>query len=82
MILGASFDTAAENKAFKDKFEFPFPLLTASKAMGVAYGAADDESAAMPKRAACVVAPDGTVHRWWANVDARTFPESVLQELP
>ena len=27
MILGASFDTAAENRAFAEKFHFNFPLI-------------------------------------------------------
>ncbi len=30
-ILGASFDTPEENKAFAEKFDFPFPLLCDTK---------------------------------------------------
>ena len=40
MILGASFDSPEENKAFKDKFNFPYDLLCdTGKSMGIAYGA-------------------------------------------
>ena len=78
-----SFDSPDDNRAFKEKFSFAFPLLCdQDKAMALAYGAAADASATHPARAACVIAPDGTVHRYWPNVDAKTFPESVLQELP
>ncbi len=83
MILGVSFDTPADNLAFQQKYGFAFDLLTdADRRMAIAYGAAQDAGASHPGRAACVIAPDGTVHRWWAGVDARAFPESVLQELP
>jgi len=78
-----SFDTPADNKAFRDKYEFGFPLLSdTTKAMAVAYGAATDTNASHPARAACVIRADGTVHRWWPNVDARGFADSVLGELP
>ena len=82
VIVGVSFDAPAENKAFRDKFDFDYPLLTASPEMAMAYGAASDAGAKYPARAACVVRGDGTVHRWWGNVDAKTFAESVLAELP
>ena len=28
VVLGVSFDSAADNKAFKDKFDFPYDLLS------------------------------------------------------
>ena len=78
-----SFDPPEANRAFRDKFSFEFPLLCdEDKKMAMAYGAAADADAGYPARAACVIAPDGTVHRYWPSVDAKTFPESVLQELP
>jgi len=36
----------------------------------------------MATRAAVVIGADGNVVRYWPKVDARTFPESVLAELP
>ena len=82
MIAGVSFDTPEENKAFKEKFSFPFPLLSdTTKQMAIAYGAAVDDSAATPTRAACVIGPDGVVQKWWAKVDAKGFPETVLAEV-
>ena len=78
-----SFDTPADNKAFKDKFTFPFPLLSdTDRKMAIAYGAADDQKAQYPRRAACVIGPDGKIVKWYAKVDAKTFPETVLKDLP
>jgi peroxiredoxin len=78
-----SFDGPAANKAFKEKFAFPFPLLSdQDRRMALAYGAAADAAAASAARAACVIGPDGLVVKWYAKVDARTFPTTVLEDLP
>lgn len=82
-ILGVSFDPPAENKAFREKFSFPFPLLCdTDKSMAIAYGAADNKDAMVARRAACVIGPDGKIISWYAKVDAKTFPTTVLQDLP
>ena len=75
-------DSPAENAAFRTKFEFPFPLLCdEGGALSRAYGAAG-EGDRNAGRAAVIVGPDGNVVKWWAKVDARTFPETALAELP
>ncbi|MDQ3265754.1 MAG: peroxiredoxin [Myxococcota bacterium] len=81
-ILGVSFDTAEENAAFVKKFDFNFPLLCdTSRAVGVAYGAADDASAKNAKRIGVIVGADGKVRHWFPKVDARAFPEEALKLL-
>ena len=41
-VLGISFDTVDENRAFAEKFEFPYRLLCdVDRSVGIAYGAAD-----------------------------------------
>jgi thioredoxin-dependent peroxiredoxin len=78
-----SFDSPADNHAFRLKFEFPFALLSdTDKSMAIAYGAADDAGAAYPRRAACIVDARGTVVQWYAKVDAREFPALALAALP
>ncbi len=75
-------DDDAANAAFRSKFEFPFPLLCdTSGALCRAYGAAveGDRNAT---RAAAIIGPDGNIVRWWQKVDAKTFPETALAELP
>ena len=81
-MLGASTDDAAANAAFRAKYSFPFPLLCdIGQTLCRAYGAiADGKQHA--NRAAVVIGPDGRVVKWWPSVDARTFPETVLAELP
>jgi peroxiredoxin Q/BCP len=60
-----SFDTVAENKAFADKFDFPYSLLCdTTKAMSIAYGAAADANAKYPARISYIV-DDGKIS--WAT---------------
>ena len=82
MILGASFDTPEENKAFAEKFQFNFPLLCdTDRKMGLAYGAADDPKAGYAKRIGVVIGPDGTVKHVEPKADAKTFPTEALKLL-
>ena len=61
-MLGVSFDTVAENKAFADKFDFNFPLLCdTTKAMSAAYGACADASAKYPGRITYIIDADGKI---------------------
>lgn len=82
MILGASFDSPAENKAFAEKFSFDFPLLCdTDRSMGIAYGAADSKSAANAKRIAVIIGPDGKVKEFVPKADTKTFPVEALKKL-
>jgi peroxiredoxin Q/BCP len=77
-----SFDSEAENKAFAEKFSFNFPLLCdVDRKMGVAYGAGDDERAAMARRVGVVIDAEGRIKEWMAKVDARTYPQEVLKRI-
>ena len=81
MILGASFDTAAENRAFAEKFHFNFPLICdTDRTIGTAYGAnADPQKGA--QRVGVVIGPDGKIKEWHQRVDARAWPASVIATL-
>jgi peroxiredoxin Q/BCP len=82
VILGVSFDTPAENRAFAEKFSFNFPLLCdTDRKMGVAYGAADAPASGNAKRIGVVIGPDGKVKEWLPKVDARTYPQDVLKRI-
>lgn len=82
-VLGISFDTPAENKAFVEKFHFPFPILCdVDRSVGMAYGVAADAKAAYPKRATFVIGPDGKVEQAIEKVDVKTHPGSLLESLP
>lgn len=81
-ILGVSFDSAAENKAFHAKHELPFPLLCDTERMlGVAYGACDEPTASHAKRITIVIDAEGNVARLYNKVDPRSHPKTVLEDL-
>jgi peroxiredoxin Q/BCP len=81
VILGVSFDTAAENKAFAEKYHFNFPLICdTDRSIGTAYGAnADPQKGA--QRVGVVIGGDGRVKEWHARVDARAWPAEVVKAL-
>jgi peroxiredoxin Q/BCP len=80
--LGISFDTVEENRAFAEKFDFPFPLLCdTSRSVGLAYGACDDAGAQYADRISYLIGPDGKIVKAYATVDAAKHPEEVLQDL-
>ncbi len=82
VVLGVSFDTVAENKAFADKFGFPFLLLCdTDKMIGLAYGAAKTKDDGAPARIGYVIDPQGKVKAAYPRVDARTFPSTVINEI-
>ena len=82
MILGASLDTAEENRAFAVKQGFHYPLLCdTTRDFALAYGAIPDKSSANANRAGIVIGPDGKIREWHAAVGARTFPQELLARL-
>jgi len=81
-VLGASFDTEAENAAFARKFNFDFPLLCdTTRELGLAYGACDDVSARTARRISYLIGPDGKLRRAYPKVSAASHPAEVLAEL-
>jgi peroxiredoxin Q/BCP len=81
-ILGISFDAPAVNAAFAKKFDFGFPLLCdTTRAVGVAYGAADDASARSPRRISYLIGPEGKIRRAYPKVNAAAHPAEVLADL-
>jgi peroxiredoxin Q/BCP len=80
-VLGASFDTPEENRAFAEKFSFPYKLLSVAPADGVTWGAAESAAQGNAKRIAYLIAADGTVERAWDPANARTFVADVLATL-
>lgn len=78
MILGCSFDAPEANKAFRDKFDFPFDLLSdPGREMSIAYGAADSESP-RPKRISVLIDATGKVARRFDKVTPADHPDEVL----
>ena len=84
-MLGASFDTQAENKAFADEEQFGFRLLSdADRAVGKAYGAAradDHDAAAFPRRLSFLIDPEGVIRRVYRVADVAAHADEVLADL-
>lgn len=84
-MLGASFDTIEENRAFAEAESFAFRLLSdVDRAVGRAYGAArddDDPLASLPKRVSYLIDPDGIVRRAYTVSDTAGHAAEVLADL-
>jgi len=77
-----SFDTLDDNRAFAEKFAFPYALLSdPTRALGLACGAADSADATHAKRVTVVLGPDGKVLQIHAKVDAKSHPAALLASL-
>jgi peroxiredoxin Q/BCP len=61
-VLGVSFDAPERNRAFAEKFSFPFRLLSdTSRDVALAYGAARSRRDRFPARYTYVIGPDGRI---------------------
>jgi peroxiredoxin Q/BCP len=85
VVLGASFDTPDENKAFADAEAFGFPLLSdVDRSVGTAYEVArppDHDFAALPRRISYLIAPDGVVAQAYAVKDVAAHADEVLADI-
>ena len=82
MVLGISTDKPEANKKFKEKYDFPFDLLSdVDKAVSVAYGAAEDMEAKSAKRISYLIGPDGKIKKAYGTVKAADHPEQVLGDI-
>lgn len=85
VILGASFDTPAENLAFADAQEFPFRLLSdVDRTVGAAYEVtrdAGDQYANYPRRLSYLIDPDGVIVRAYDVTDVAGHAQQVIDDL-
>ena len=81
-MLGISFDTIKENRAFDRKCDFGFPLLCdPDRRIGLAYHAAADPDQATADRITYVIDGDGTIAEAYATVDPKSHPAEILATL-
>ncbi len=82
-MLGISFDSPEENAAFRDKYDFPYPLLSdTDHGVGADYGVlAEHEGRAFPKRYTFLIDPDGIVRQVYKVTDVESHPDEVLSDL-
>ena len=80
-MLGASFDSVDKNRAFAEKFSYPFPLLSFDKTDDI-FEANDDADPGWPRRISYLIGPDRRIIRAYATVDPATHPAQILADLP
>ena len=80
-VVGVSNDSVAKNSEFASTCSFSYPLICDEDlSLSIKYGAAT-AGANSASRKAVLVAPDGTVAKYYDKVDARAFPEECVKAL-
>jgi peroxiredoxin Q/BCP len=83
-ILGISFDASEANKAFREKYDFPFRLLSdVDEQVGVKYETRDPgtDKVQFAKRLSYLIDPDGKVVKSYEVADIPAHPAEVLADL-
>ena len=81
MIAGVSFDSNAENKAFRDKAMYPYDLLTDNdKSSSTAFGVVVSDTG-NPNRVSVLIAPDGSIAKTYDTVAPAEHADQVLADL-
>ena len=84
VVLGASFDDTSANKAFREKYDFPYRLLSdVDEQVGVAYEVRDPgtEKVKFAKRIAYLIDPDGVIRKSYEVADVNAFAGEALADL-
>jgi peroxiredoxin Q/BCP len=82
VILGVSFDTPADNKAFAEKYGFGFPLLCdTTRAMGLAYKACKDADAKYADRVSYIIDAEGRIEHAEKVSDIAAHVDDAVQRL-
>jgi thioredoxin-dependent peroxiredoxin len=85
IVLGASFDTQAENLAFAEAQGFPFRLLSdTDHSVAVAYEVARDRGdkfADFPRRLSYLIDPKGLIYRAYDVTDVARHADDVIADV-
>ena len=81
-MLGASFDEVAANKAFCDKFAYPYKLLSFDKSAGKVWGATDAQESDYAKRISYLIGPDRRIVKVYPKVKPAEHTAQVLADIP
>ena len=85
MILGASFDTPAENREFAEAQNFPYQLLSdVDRTVGAAYDVVrppDEQYAQFARRYSFLIDPEGIIRQTYVVTDVGQHASQVLADL-
>ncbi len=81
-VLGVSFDSVEDNRAFAEKFDFPYRLLCdTNRELGIAYGAARNADEGYAKRISYLIGEDGKILLAYPKVDPKGHLDQILNDL-
>jgi len=84
-VIGASFDTPEDNRAFAEQNGFPFRLLSdVDRTVGTVYETKrfpDEPSPEFAKRRTYLIDPEGRIVRAYRVRDIPAHPDEVLRDL-
>jgi peroxiredoxin Q/BCP len=81
-VLGASFDSVDKNRAFAEKYGYPYKLLCDTEKTLAAYDAVDPSDPDWPRRISYLIGPDRTIVKAYPTVNPSTHPAQVLADVP
>ena len=82
VILGVSLDNESDNKAFAEKFDFPYPLLCdVNQEIALAYKAVKSLEDAYASRITYVIGEDGNILEAISQVDTKTHSGDLCSRL-
>jgi peroxiredoxin Q/BCP len=71
-----------DNRAFAEKYDFPFRLLSdPDRAVGLAYGACDAPTDGYPRRYTFMIGPDGSIERAIDTQDPAGQAADILESM-
>jgi peroxiredoxin Q/BCP len=82
-VFGVSFDGPEENRAFAEKYGFPFPLLCdTERKLGRAFGTIAGEDTRYSARHTFLIGPEGDIELALDTADPGAQAEAILARLP
>jgi len=82
VILGISFDSVEDNRAFAEKFSFPYRLLSdTDRSVALAYGACESAQDQYPHRYTFVIGTDGKIEQAIDTKSPKGQADAILASL-
>lgn len=82
VVFGVSLDSEAENKAFAEKFDFPYPLLCdVGREIALAYQAIESKEDAYASRITYVIDEQGNIQEAIDQVDTASHSKDLCSRL-
>ena len=81
-VFGVSFDSVEKNRAFAEKYDFPFPLLSdPERKMGIAFGTAAGPETKFAARYTFLISPDGEIEMAIDTTDPGAQAAALLKAI-